>query len=382
MNKGWLFALAAFVSAGRLPAQSPSTAGFVTRLGNDTIAVERYTFDGHHLEGRGVVRTPSVTLWSYSATLAPSSQLARFQLSYGAVGAPPTQTATFTYTADSVFFEVQRDSTTRTVRIAAAGRPLPFSPYVFGPWELALRQAHVSGNEHPPFTVLAGQRPLAYTVKGTVPGTLDLLTDDRDYGPLHVRLDAEGRLLSFDLRETTDKYLAERVPALNLQALALAFAQREQGGRGLGPLSPRDTARATIGGAHLMVDYGRPSVRGRKIFGGLVPWNQVWRAGANEATQLITDRDLVIGGTAVPAGTYSLFTIPSERGWKLIINKQHGQWGTDYDAAQDLVRLDMTTRALPEPVERLTASIRPEGDGGMLLVSWARTEAGIRFTVK
>lgn len=197
-----------------------------------------------------------------------------------------------------------------------------------------------------------------------------------------MRLDGERRLLSFDLRETTDKYLAERVPTLDLQELAAEFAQREREGRGLGALSPRDTVRVPIGAGHVMIDYGRPSVRGCKIFGGGGPWNHVWRTGANEATQLITDQDLVIGGTTVPAGSYSLFTVPSERGWKLIINRQHGQWGTDYDAGQDMAHLDMSTRALPDLVERLKVAITPDGNGGVLSFAWERTEASIRFTVK
>ena len=88
-------------------------------------------------------------------------------------------------------------------------------------------------------------------------------------------------------------------------------------------------------------------MRDRKIFGGLVPYGQVWRTGANSATSLKTDVDLTIGGAPVPAGSYTLYTIPTETGWKLIINKQTGQWGTDYDEKQDLARVDMkvTNRA-------------------------------------
>lgn len=370
------------VVAAPLWGQAPTTGAFVTRLGNDTIAVERYTFDGRELKGTSVALTPRVTMRSYSATLGADGRLARFQIAFGAVGAPPVQTSIYTYTADSVFFEQRRDTTTRTRRTAATGRPLPFFADLFGTWELALRRAWIAGGEDAPFGVLVGQGVLNYGLQGKVPGDVDLLTPERDYGPLHARVAADGELLSFDLRGTTDKYLAERVASLDVSALAARFAERERRGQGLGTLSPRDTARAAVGGAHVMVDYGRPSVRGRTIFGNVVPWNEVWRAGANEATQLVTDRDLVIGTTTVPAGTYSLFTIPSERGWRLIINRQHGQWGTNYDAAQDLARLDMTTRTLPDPVERLTIGLRPDGNGGVLSVAWEGTEAFIRFTAK
>lgn len=117
--------------------------------------------------------------------------------------------------------------------------------------------------------------------------------------------------------------------------------------------------------------------RGRVIFGNVVPWDTVWRTGANQATQLITDKDLVIGGTTVPAGTYSLFTIPSPKGWQLIINKQHGQWGTDYDAKQDLTRIAMKAGQAATPVERLTIAIRSEGRNSALSIAWDQAEVSV-----
>src|ERR1017187_9533093 len=108
------------------------------------------------------------------------------------------------------------------------------------------------------------------------------------------------------------------------------------------PLSPPGTTSVKFDdGKTVTIDYSRPSMRSRKIFGGLVPFGQVWRTGANAATTLKTDVNLTIGGAAVPAGTYTLFTIPTESGWKLIINKATGEWGTDYDEKKDLARADM-----------------------------------------
>ena len=158
------------------------------------------------------------------------------------------------------------------------------------------------------------------------------------------------------------------------------IAAQSAGGR---LLSPRDTTEQTVGGARLLVDYGRPSKRGREIFGGLVPWNQVWRTGANEATHFVTNKDLAIGGTKVPAGTYTLYTLPAPDGWKLIINKQTGQWGTEYDQAQDLARIDMRVEKRPEPLEQFTIAIEPQGQqGGVLRLAWDTTQASVPFTVK
>jgi hypothetical protein len=138
-----------------------------------------------------------------------------------------------------------------------------------------------------------------------------------------------------------------------------------------------------VGGAKVTVDYGRPSMRGRKVFGGIVPWGEVWRLGANAATQLITDHDLVIGDTTIPAGTYSLWLIPTASEWTLIINKQHGQWGTEYDPAQDLARIPVTVTALSEPVEQFTMGVTADGgSSGTLSMEWETTEGTVPFTVR
>jgi hypothetical protein len=137
--------------------------------------------------------------------------------------------------------------------------------------------------------------------------------------------------------------------------------------------SPRDTARGTVGGVSVLVDYGRPYRKGRTVFAadGLVPFGRVWRTGANAATTLVTSGDLTVGGTRVPAGTYTLYTVPNAGAWQLVINRQTGQWGTVYNQAQDLARVPMTVRALPAPVEQFTVAV--EGDA--LVMRWETTEA-------
>lgn len=165
-------------------------------------------------------------------------------------------------------------------------------------------------------------------------------------------------------------------PPVTTQAPAAEPAAPEQ------PASPRDTARATVGGARVMVDYGRPSMRGRTIMGGLVPYGRVWRTGANAATTLVTDADLRIGETAVPRGTYTLYTIPGEDAWTLVVNRQTGQWGTEYDEAQDLARIPMQVSRTDAPVEQFTISVVPgQGNAGELVMEWENTRASVPFTV-
>jgi len=149
------------------------------------------------------------------------------------------------------------------------------------------------------------------------------------------------------------------------------------------PLSPPGQAAVTIGAATITIDYSRPSIRGRKIMGDLVPFDKVWRTGANAATTLKTSAALEIGGVRVPAGTYTLYTLPGEKAWKLIINKQTGQWGTQYDQAQDLARVDLTVAATAAPVEQFTIALSATGPAaGLLAMEWENTKLTIPFAVK
>ncbi len=155
-------------------------------------------------------------------------------------------------------------------------------------------------------------------------------------------------------------------------------------------VSPHETTSAVIDGNRVTITYGRPltkdpkSGEARKIWGSLVPFGKVWRTGADEATLLITQKPLVIGDTTVPAGTYTLFTLPAEDGTaKLIINKQIGQWGTQYDEKQDLARVDLKKDSAPAPVHQFTMSVgkNPAG-GGVLKLLWEDTQYSLNFSVQ
>src|SRR5688500_17670109 len=119
------------------------------------------------------------------------------------------------------------------------------------------------------------------------------------------------------------------------------------------PLSPPAKANATLNSKKIKIDYSAPSKRGRVIMGELVPYGKVWRTGANAATTLTTEGDLMIGTVHVPAGTYTLFTIPGEKEWTLIINKQTGQWGTNHDESKDLGRTKLAVKSLDRKSTRL-----------------------------
>jgi hypothetical protein len=205
------------------------------------------------------------------------------------------------------------------------------------------------------------------------------------HGDIYVaRIDKKGRILGTRPVAGTQKFAITRVDKLDLDGLVASYAAREQAGTGVGVLSPRDTVRVdNAGGAALMVDYSRPAKRGRTVFGGiLVPYGEVWRTGANAATQFRTDKALDFGGTVVPAGFYTLWSMVTATGWKLIVNGETGQWGTAHKAEKDLYTIDMKTSSLSQSVERFTISIEPNATGGVLNLDWDTTRASVAFTVQ
>jgi hypothetical protein len=167
--------------------------------------------------------------------------------------------------------------------------------------------------------------------------------------------------------------------ALFLTAFAVA-AQQDKSKR------PSPPAKATWdlgGGKSVTIDYSSPRAKGRKIYGELVPFGQVWRTGANEATALVTPVDLNIGGTTVPAGSYTIFTVPNKDKWTLIISKKTGEWGTDYPGqSNDLARIDMKASTLPSPVENFTISFEKAGNGANLNIDWETTRASVMVSKK
>jgi hypothetical protein len=168
-----------------------------------------------------------------------------------------------------------------------------------------------------------------------------------------------------------------RLPVVALFLLcagAIAFGQKYT--------SPPASASAKIGGKQVSVEYYAPSMHGRRIMGHLVPFGKVWCPGANVATGLTTEANLQIGNLKVPKGTWSLWAIPGEKEWTLIVNKESGQHHLDYDAAEDLGRTKMTIRTLASPVETLRFELSATGaNQGKLALHWETTEASIPFTV-
>ncbi len=160
---------------------------------------------------------------------------------------------------------------------------------------------------------------------------------------------------------------------LGLAIASLAWAQ---------VLSPPAETAATVGGKKIQIKYSSPRMHGRKIMGGLVPFGQVWRTGADSATSMTTEANLEIGSLKIPKGNYTIYTIPQPNEWTLIISKELGQWGTEYHPKLDLGRAKMSVKTLAAPVENFKLEVTSQGGNtGLLTMTWEKTQASVPITV-
>lgn len=362
---------------------APETGAFIVRLGADTVAVDRFTRTADRVEGDIVLRSPA-RIGHYVIMLGPDGRPTRADYTVrrpdGSAVPNAPRSASLTFGADTVVSAVTVDTT--ITRRLAARNAFPATGVSFAMVELALRNLVASGRDSADVALVGfgAPSPSIFPMRIFRPDSARITWFGGS--PQYVRLDRAGRIIALDATPTTFKVKVDRLPNADIPAIANAFAAAEQGGRRF-VMSVRDTVRATVGRANLLVDYGRPLRRGRTIFGGIVPFDTVWRTGANAATQFRTDVDLSMGGVTIPAGTYTLWTIPSRTGtWKLVVNRQIGQWGTVYDPARDLAQIDLRTETVDTPVEQFTIRVEPQGDGGVLALAWDRTRAWVPFTVR
>jgi hypothetical protein len=375
-----------------LAAQSP--AYFVTRLGTDTVAIERYTRSSDKLEGDLVLRNPRVRTIHYLADLGSQGEIksltATVRRPNDNPSAAPVTRIAWQFADTVAVMNVQRNGTTDTTAVGRKvyhGRVVPtlgVEPTSYGIFEQLLASARL-GRDSVPFTLMSpGTGPTTAIVLRRRGADTVLFTSTFFPGWIEVaQVDSRGRINGVNSTATTIKTIAQRVPSLDFDGVVKNWAAIEvaKGGQ-MGQMSPPDTTKATIGGANLVVAYSRPLKRGRVIFGNVVPWNVVWRTGANAATMFTTDKDLVFGTTVVPAGKYTLWTLPTPTGAKLIFNSETGQWGTDYHSDKDFAKVDLTTRQLSPPIDQFVIGVVPQGSGGVMRFSWDDREYSVPFTVK
>ena len=385
-------ALPALLPALLLACHPPAPAeqyGFVTTLGNDTVAVERVTRSPDRLVADGMDHWPFVRRRHTELELSPDGTIRHMVMEVrtpnGRTPAERGRRVTADFSKDQVRISVRDSAGTRDTAFATGGAiTVPHVSMMYSVIELeiaaALRRAAATGL-HPGDSVMFRQfypdrdvGPSFVLHRGWViphdSGKVELRHNWLS-GTGDVTADSAGRMLTYSGMRSTYKVAVARTaspPDVDSIETRLAAAERSTG---LQQTSPRDTARGTIGNATFTVDYGRPLARGRVLLGNVITYDRVWRTGANAATQLTTSAPITLAGLAVPAGTYTLWTVPHEHGVELIVNRQTGQWGTEYSRAQDLGKAPMQADSASPPVEQFTIAIEPtDARHGSLTMAW------------
>ena len=376
--------LISWLGHGAQRAQARTDYWFA-HIGVDTVEIERISRTRTRIEGDLATRVPRTQILHYVAELDGDGRITRFtrdsRLPDGTVR-PGSAVSVMDIGGDSIRITVTRGVS--VVRSAAAASrdvtPLLHPFYSYALLAHAIERAVAAGGDSMAIEfLLPGMRAsLRHPVLRVGADSISL--PNWAGGDVRGRIDGTGRVVVLHGLETTFKIEAARVDSLPFDALARDFAARDAAGRGLGTLSPRDTVRADLGAARLWIDYSRPHIRGRIIFGQLVPYGQVWRTGADAATQLETSAPIVIGGARIPAGRYSLWTVPRLQGAELIVNAQTGQWGTQYDSTKDVVHVPLTASDLKTPVDPFTVRFETRGAGVVLRLEWERTAYEVSIT--
>lgn len=388
-----LFAVSCVPPAASPPSLSAhstfaDSGAFVIHIGRDTLKYERFVIHGNHLHSEAVRRGAGIEYQIVDEILNDDGSVRRADMRVlpwpRAPEALPVYTSTVTIAGDSsIVVQGDRENTARLsfpgvsdlyngvginpiAAVAFSGFPL-IAPAKLG-------DSMIAGQVQTVF----GRRPLV--VQRVAPHLIMLRSTF--IGQMSLRVDDQARLLSLDGTGGSLPFQAEQLGWIDLDSAGRVLAEMNRRATVGNILSPRDSVVAKIGGATLTVDYGRPSRRGRLIFGSVVPWNQVWRTGANLATHFTTDRALQFGSVIVPAGKYTLFTIPSQTHWILIISSETGEWGTDYDLNQDFARIPMQARTLDLHVEQFTIDILLTDGQPTLRFTWDTIQAFIPFQVK
>jgi hypothetical protein len=368
-----------------------TTSAYLERLGSDTLALEVVRRFEDRIEGEVLARSPVTRYMTYTLEFDETGAVRRMETEHVTPAQNPAgpgrwhAVVTLNGSLASVIRiadDVGPDTVTFQIddlTIPTIGRiPLPT-----GILEQGLRATGLVDTGDTVLHVLTpwGASPsstaTAITARGGSEFELDFFGN-----PMIVSVDGAGRIVGISGARTTMKVEVEPIDLPDLPALAADYAQRDFEGTGLGAPSPQVVVEAGGGGGSFAVRYSRPSMRGRAIWGGLVPYGEVWRTGANAATHFTTDRDVTVGDLELPAGTYTLWSLFTPDGAVLIVNSQTQIWGTAYDASQDLGRTALSSETLDEPVERFTISLDPTEAGATLSLAWDRARYSVPVRVR
>jgi hypothetical protein len=371
-----LLILLALLPAATCDREPSTTYGFVATLGNDTTSVERITRTGNHIVSDAVGRSPLVVHRHWEADLAPDGTITNWNMQTRFAN-PPAGNGELhhrmTVTGNSVRLVRVADGDSSDVTYQKPyAVVVPWNAFLYGSYEVLFNAA---GN-HPDSAHIGhyffegwDEGHIGYARVRRLGGGKYSISSTGLAGSGIAQLDDSGRMLSYSGEGTTYKQEVKRIDVVpDIDALTARFAADEKAKGAARALSVRDTSRANVGGADVAIEYSRPLARGRKLVGGLIPYDQVWRTGANAATHITVSAPVQLGGVNLDKGTYTLWTLPTTNDVKLIINRQTGQWGTGYASQHDIARVAMQVDTLTGNVERFT--IRVDSATQHLVMEW------------
>jgi hypothetical protein len=362
--------------------------GFITRLGADTIAVENITRQGNKVTSDAVDRFPRVRVRHTVIDLNSDGSIRQLVMDIHTPGEPADQRerkVTVDVTDNAVHISKTDGSGTLKRDFATGGGiAMAHIPQVYSLYELyfaaALKHAAaVKLGDGKPVQMRQfyidrefDKFPLGRGRVTSLGGGKMEITHDWLSGTGEATMDSGYHMLSYSGSRTTYKVEVSRLASPpDIKNIANRFEMMEAKTGVVHQLSVRDAVHAQIGNAMFAVDYGRPLLRGRNLLGDVLPYDRVWRTGANEATQFTTSAPIKLAGMKMPAGTYTLWTVPHINTVDLIVNRQTGQWGTEYKSALNLGMAKMASDTVTVPVEAFTISIVPAGTKqGTLIMEW------------
>jgi hypothetical protein len=389
----FLSAALLLVSCGHTPPAEHY--GFVARLGLDTVSLESVTRQGNTVTSDEVDRFPRVQVRHTVVDLAPDGSIRHLVMDIHTPSEPENQRerkVIADVTTDSVHIS-KTDKTGTLHRDFATGGSIVVAhvPQMYSLYELYFAAAfkHVaaskSGTGNPvPMRQFYIDRefdrfPLGEADVKPLEGGKAEVTHDWLAGTGEATLDSSYHMLNYSGTRTTYKVEVNRLDSSpEVKSIADRVEALETKTGNVRQLSVRDSTHAQIGSTTFTVDYSRPLLRGRKLLGDVLPYDRVWRTGANAATQFTTSAPIKLAGMQVPAGMYTLWTVPHADGVELIVNKQTGQWGTEYQESQDLGRASMTLKTLGTPVDKFKISLDKVDDkSANLTLTWGSTTAAV-----
>ena len=357
---------------------------WVGRLGSDTVVVEGARQVGSRIDGTIVNVAAGLLVQRYEVDLDANDNVRALRswpipdMSAPRLAeAPPSISVEFG--PDSIHVTRLGPDGPQTTAVPAVEGAVPiFDPFFNNPMslmELALRSAKSRGDGMVRLYYLGSagvqELPLGETDPGEVSYPYVLARQYPMMAGTRLYASMDGmRLVRFDARETTFKIVTDRNIWADPLVLGRQFEERGLGAGGMSGMSPPTRAAGRVGTVDVAITYGQPRRRGRNIFPDVVPFDQIWRAGANAATEISFSGSVVLGGRPVPAGSYSVWVIPGERADTLILNEATRIWGTMYDSEQDFLRVPMRRQLVEEPIEDLTYAIKSGSDAGRLELAW------------